>query len=76
MSAKNPCLKTRPVENPYEVWKSIDGSWEWLVLKKYQIDDKKDYARYFCLVKSPFVPNGELGDVFVKDIMENAIQVK
>jgi hypothetical protein len=53
---KNECGKTRPVENPYEVWKSIDGSWEWRVLKKYQTPEKEaknEYARWFCAVYSP-----------------------
>ena len=34
--SKNLCNKTRPVENPYEIWKNEIGSWEWRVLKKYQ----------------------------------------
>ena len=34
MSAANPCAKTRPVDNPYEVW--VNGDWTWKVLKKYQ----------------------------------------
>lgn len=34
--AKNKCGKTRPVKDPYEIWKSFDQSWEWRVLKKYQ----------------------------------------
>jgi len=75
MTTKNQCLKTRKADNPYEVWKSYDGSWTWLVLKKYQLDDEKPYARWFCLVKTPFVPSGELGDVYVSEIKENATKV-
>jgi len=75
MAIKNKCLKTRPKEDPYEVWYSHDQSWEWRVLKKYQTDDDKPYARWFCLVKSPFVPNGELGDVYVSEIKEQAYKV-
>lgn len=67
--AKNLCLKTRPASDPYEVWESADGSWRWSVLKKYQADDDKPYARWFCSVTSPFVgPSGELGDCYVTDV--------
>lgn len=69
---KNLCAKTRPVENPYEIW--VAGDWEWHVLKKWQVNDDKPYARWFCLVKSPFVPGGEMGDVYVADIKSNAIR--
>jgi hypothetical protein len=55
-----------------EIWKTPDGSWTWEVLRKYQKDDDKMYARWFCRVKSPFVPNGELGDVYVSDIKQVA----
>ncbi len=68
---KNECLKTRDKNNPYEVWKSLDG-WTWAVLKKYQIDDNKPYARWFCFVTSPFCPYGELGDTYVRDIKSQA----
>ena len=71
---KNTCAKTRPANNPYEVW--TNGSWSWSVLKKYQIDDNKPYARWFCLVRSPYVPEGELGDVYVSEIKRNALKLK
>jgi hypothetical protein len=70
--AKNPCGKSRKPDNPYEIWKSFDGSWEWHILKKWQIDDNKPFARWFCLVKSPFVPHGEMGDVYVSEIKQYA----
>ena len=75
MANKNLCLKTRSVDSPYEVWKSQDGTWTWLVLKKYQADDMQTNARWFCLVKTPYVPEGELGDVYVRDIKSNAVLV-
>jgi hypothetical protein len=71
---KNECAKTRPVENPYEVWKNNSG-WTWKVLKKWQADDNKPYARWFCWVSSPFMPSGEMGDVYVKEIKSQAIKV-
>ena len=55
--AKNECGKCRKIDNPYEVWVSFDGTWEWRVLKKYQSPEneaKNAYARWFCGVKSPF----------------------
>ena len=72
---KNLCAKTRPKDNPYEVWQSHNGSWTWQILKKWQGDDNKPYARWFCNVISPFVPEGEMGDVYVLDIKQNANKV-
>lgn len=65
---KNLCAKTRKTSEPYEVWQSLDGSWTWNVLKKWQGDDDKPYARWFCNVVTPICPDGELGDVYVSDI--------
>jgi hypothetical protein len=73
---KNTCAKSRPKERPYEVWKSHDGSWQWHVLKKWQADDTKPYARWFCWVKTPHVPEGELGDVYVHEIKKNAYLIQ
>lgn len=71
---KNLYKKTRDKELPYEIWKGValDG-WEWRVLKKYQSDDTKPFARWFCFVKSPFAE--EYGDVYVQEIKDNAVQV-
>lgn len=69
---KNTQAKMRTIDNPYEVWKSFDG-WEWRVLKKWQADDDKDFARWFCAVKSPFTfGDFEYGDVYVKEIKMHA----
>jgi len=69
---KNQCAKTRPVSNPHETWISHDGTWTWHVLKKYQADDSKPYARWFCNVITPICPNGEMGDVYVSVIKRDA----
>jgi len=70
---KNLFLKERKKENPYEIWVSFDGSWTWRVLKKWQVDDNKPYARWFCAVKSPFTYGSfDLGDVYVNEIKANA----
>lgn len=71
---KNECLKERKVDNPYEIWKA--GNWEWRVLKKWQVNDEKPYARWFCAVKSPATFGSyDLGDVYVKEIKDNATKV-
>jgi hypothetical protein len=73
----NACLKERKVEDPYEIWQTPDGSWEWRVLKKWQADDVNPYARWFCAVKSPFTYGSwEYGDIYVKDIIDHAQKVK
>jgi hypothetical protein len=72
--AKNECAKTRPADNPYEVW--VAGDWTWNVLKKWQADDDKPYARWFCKVVTPFTgPSGDLGDVYVSEIKQCAERV-
>jgi hypothetical protein len=76
MAVKIPCGKSRPATRPYEVWANESTGWEWHVLKKWQADDNKPYARWFCLVKSPFVPQGEIGDVYVREIKEHSRLVR
>lgn len=74
---KNTQGKTVKRENAYEVWKR--DNWTWYVLKKYQADEaaaKNPYARWFCDVVTPMCPDGELGDVYVREIKENAVRVK
>lgn len=64
---------------PLEVWETPDGSWKWEVYRKYQKPEgetKNPFARWFCKVKSPFTPQGELGDVYIKDIKGYAKKVK
>jgi len=74
---KNPCRKTRKVDQPYEIYHSnrLPG-WEWRVLKKYQAEEaetKNPYARWYCAVKSPMTYGSwEYGDSYVKDILEDA----
>lgn len=70
----NPCGKTRPVDNPYEVWQA--GDWTWKVLKKYHSDDNKPGARWFCQVHSPFtLPSGDMGDVYASEVKRVARRV-
>lgn len=74
--AKNLCLKERKATDPYEVWAN-DYGWTWKVLKKWQADDNKPYARWFCAVSSPMTyGDDEYGDVYVSEIKKNARRVK
>lgn len=67
--------KTRPVDNPYEVWQA--GDWEWRVLKKYSKNESDPYARAFCAVTSPFTyGSGDLGDVYIRDYQSVATLVE
>ncbi|KKK90331.1 hypothetical protein LCGC14_2724080 [marine sediment metagenome] len=78
---KNPAGKTRKLDNPYEVYKSVgpDGSWEYRVLKKYlspESEAKDPYARWFVAVKSPFTFGSfEYGDSYARDVKANAAKV-
>lgn len=78
---KNEKAKTRPVENPYEIYvRGYDEDrWEWRILKHYQSAEgeaKNQYARVFCAVKSPYTYGDyELGDVYLRDIKQNADKV-
>ena len=77
--SKNLCGKTVSRENAYEVWQSFDGTWTWYVLKKWQSPEneaKNPYARWFCDVVTPIVPEGEMGDVYVSDIKANARRIR
>jgi hypothetical protein len=76
----NPCGKTRPAHDPYEVWQSLDGTWTWNVLKKYQSPEneaKNPYARWLCQVITPYTTeHGDWGDVYVRDITSHARRIK
>jgi hypothetical protein len=79
---KNEQAKTRPVNNPYEIWVSTwqagKWAWEWRVLKKYQTPEKEaqnEYARWFTAVRSPYVSSYEMGDTYVKDITTHAMKM-
>jgi len=77
-TVKNLCAKTVTRENAYEIWtaRGTAGYWTWYVLKKWQADDNKPYARWFCDVVTPICPNGEMGDVYVSEIKSNAVRIK
>ena len=74
----NTCGKTRPLDNPYEVW--VLPGWEWRVLRKYQSPEKEQanrYARWFVACRSPFTRGGwQYGDSYVRDITDTAQKVE
>lgn len=62
-----PMGKSRTVDKPYLIVQS-DG-WEYRVLKAYSADPDKQYARWFCSVKSPYTFGGaDMGDTYVSDV--------
>jgi len=78
---KNKCNKIRKANNPYEIWGNspLMPGWTWYILRKYQSPEnekKNSQARWFCLVKTPIVPDGEYGDVYIHDIKESAQAVR
>jgi hypothetical protein len=74
---KNPCAKTRGVNDPYEVY--VAPGWEWRVLKKYQSPEGEranPYARWFCAVKGSGTFDGyDMGDTYVRDITQYGSRV-
>lgn len=75
---KNTCAKMIKLDkaetDAYEVWVCED--WTWYVLKKWQANDDKPFARWFCKVVTPMAPSGDLGDVYVSEIKAIAERVK
>lgn len=71
----NLSAKRRPVDNPYEIWEDKVHGFVYRVLKKYQSDDHKDGARWFCQTSSP-LGDGSLGDVYVSDIIKDIVRIK
>lgn len=70
---KNTMLKVRDKSNPYEIWENNRG-WQWNVLKKWQAEDTKPHARWFCYVVSPIC--SEYGDCYASEIMQYAHKVE
>ena len=77
---KNPCGVTRKLEEPYEIWKSPDGTWEWRVLKKNQSPEgeaQNPNAIWFCAVRSPHTFGGwEMGSCYVRTVTFGNVRVK
>lgn len=71
--AKNPFGKSRPVDNPYAVYKGVGpfGNTECRVLKTYQTYDnerKNPYARWFVAVSSDWTHGSfDMGDSYIRE---------
>jgi len=74
---KNLCAKTRPFENPHEVWIDRMMGIEYRIVKKFQADDNKPYARWNVWVKSPFAGNMWTGprSAYVSDVKSGSYKV-
>lgn len=59
-----------PVTNPYLTLVDERIGWTWYVLKSYQADGRKPYARVFCMVEG-FAR--EAGDVYIDDLRSATI---
>jgi len=77
MAGKNPFGRTVEQSTPHATYRSLDGSWEWLVLKTYQRPDMEgQHSRWFCAVMSPFLfGSHELGDGYANDVRMHGILV-
>jgi len=65
----NPFAKTRKPADAYAVYRCDQAGYEWRVLKTYKLAKNEDqWARWFVWAKSPFCPQGEMGDVYAADL--------
>jgi hypothetical protein len=62
---KNVAGKTRPASNPYAEWTDLRSGWEYKLLKSWQGDNSKPYARWFVDVKGF---GHDMGDEYVSNI--------
>lgn len=65
---KNLFAKRRDASNPYKVYANALTGWSYSILKLNTSNTRKEYASAFCFVKSPYCPDGELGDTYIADI--------
>jgi len=72
---KNPMSKSRKVDDPYLTIEDMGGQWVTKVLKAYQSDPNKPYARWFCAVSSPYTGGGyDMGDTYVSEVQGTITQ--
>ena len=67
--------QTHGVSAPYLIiTDSRMPGWEWRVLKAYTADPDKEYARWFCSVKSPYTSSlGDMGDTYISDVGDTLV---
>lgn len=67
--ATNVMNKSRKVDAPYLVVEDFRTGFVYRILKSWQADPNKPYARWFCDVKSPYTGGGsDMGDTYVSDV--------
>lgn len=62
---KNIAGKLRKVDNPYATWTDQRTGWKYRLLKSWQTDNSKEYARWFVEVHGF---GHDIGDVYVKEV--------
>ena len=73
MTNKNPCSKTRPKDDPYEVWLTPIG--EYHILKKYRGPEGEaadPYSRW--LTYHP--ESGDMGDMYAGEIKRHGWRIR
>lgn len=67
--------KSRPKGQPWLVFENKAAGWRWEVLKSWQMDNRKPFARWFCNVTSPYTGSyGDMGDTYVDEILRYAVE--
>lgn len=72
---KNPAGKMRKLEQPYAQWTDPATGWEYKLLKSWQADNSKEYARWFVAVRSEYTHGSfELGDEYVQGLRRGLLR--
>lgn len=62
---KNPAAKTRKPDQPYATWTDLRSGWKYKLLKSWQGDNSKEYARWFVDVHGF---GHDMGDEYVANL--------
>lgn len=62
---KNVAAKSRKPTNPYATWTDQRNGWKYRLLKSWQGDNSKEYARWFVEVDGYF---REMGDAYTREV--------
>lgn len=74
--AKNPANKERRLykgDKPYATWTDPRSGWVYKLVKSWQADNSKPYARWFCLVDGDFE---EYGDCYAADLWPGLLMAR
>jgi hypothetical protein len=70
---KNLAGKVRKIDNPYATWIDPSCGWEFRLLKSWQGDNSKEYARWFMWVCGDY---SEMGDEYVKGLRSSLLRAE